>query len=68
MYTQQQIDRYLQRIGLTGPLPRSQDALTRIVQAHYVHVPYENLDIQDGVPLSLDEQVMKKSSSGAAAL
>ncbi|NLZ88766.1 MAG: arylamine N-acetyltransferase [Clostridiales bacterium] len=56
MYTQQQIDRYLQRIGLTGPLPRSQDALTRIVQAHYVHVPYENLDIQDGVPLSLDEQ------------
>lgn len=55
MLTPKQVDAYLRRIRLDGPLPRTQDTLTRIVRAHYLHVPYENLDVMAGIPLSLAE-------------
>ena len=53
----QQIDRYLTRIGLTGPLPPTAQTLSAIQWAHLHSVPFENLDICPmGIPISLDLQ------------
>ena len=56
-----QIDRYLQRIGLSPDLGRARpdfDLLCRLQFAHVTHVPYENLDILRGVPLVLEEDAL----------
>jgi len=45
---------YLQRIGYNGPLDGSAEALAGLQERHLHSVPYENLDILRGVPLSLD--------------
>lgn len=58
MYTDQQIARYLDRIGITGPFLHTQETLTRIVRAHYATVPYENLDVLAGVPIDLSEDAL----------
>ena len=51
---QDQIDRYLARIGLAGPLSPSAESLAAIQWAHLHSVPFENLDIVSlGRPLSL---------------
>ena len=42
---QDQIDRYLARIGLAGPLSPSAENLAAIQWAHLHTVPFENLDI-----------------------
>ncbi len=52
--TQEQIEAYLDRIGYKGPLDGSLDMLTALQERHLHTVPYENLDIIDGVPLSLE--------------
>lgn len=57
-YSPEQISRYLARIGVTGGLPKTQEALSRIVSAHYRTVPYENLDILRGRPLGLDPDAL----------
>ncbi|MGI2294750.1 arylamine N-acetyltransferase family protein [Paenibacillus sp. GXUN7292] len=49
-----QIDAYLQRIGYSGPLDGSETTLFALQDCHLHTVPYENLDILDGVPLSLE--------------
>ncbi|WP_219838213.1 arylamine N-acetyltransferase [Paenibacillus sp. R14(2021)] len=49
-----QIKAYLERIGYTGPLDGSAEALAGLQEAHLLAVPYENLDILNGVPLSLN--------------
>jgi N-hydroxyarylamine O-acetyltransferase len=43
--TQDQIDGYLNRIGLSGPLPVTAETLAAIQSAHLHTVPFENLDI-----------------------
>lgn len=48
------IQAYLQRIGHNGPLNVSLDTLRALHLAHLYAVPFENLDIQLGRPLSLD--------------
>ena len=48
------IPAYLERIGLDGPLDLSLDTLRGLHLAHLYSVPFENLDIQLGRPLSLD--------------
>ena len=51
----EQIEKYLGRIGMTMPekiIPDSQ-LLSEIQYAHSTTVPYENLDILRGVPISL---------------
>jgi len=45
---------YLERIGYDGPLDRSAAALAGLQECHLHTVPYENLDILRGVPLSLN--------------
>ena len=49
------VKEYLSRIGIDEDLPKSPDSLRKIQYHHVTTVPYENLDIMRGVPLSLDE-------------
>ena len=49
------IDAYLQRIGAGPAEPPSPAALAALHERHMYSVPLENIDIQRGVPLSLDE-------------
>lgn len=52
--TREQLDRYLDRIGLTAPVPLTLAGLTQVQQAHRLAVPFENLDLMLGRPVSLD--------------
>jgi arylamine N-acetyltransferase len=47
---------YLSRIGYEGPLDGSVATLFEIQEHHLHTVPYENLDILDAIPLSLEVQ------------
>jgi N-hydroxyarylamine O-acetyltransferase len=49
---------YLQRIDYTGPLDPTAETLRALHQAHLLTVPFENLDIQLGRPIVLDEAVL----------
>lgn len=46
---------YLARIGHHGPTEPSADTLRSIHRQHMLHVPFENLDIHEDVPIVLDE-------------
>lgn len=48
-----QIDAYLARIGLKGPLPVTARTLAMVHRAQAYAIPYEGLDVQAGVPLDL---------------
>ena len=45
---------YLARIGYTGPVRPTLEDLNALQSLHNESVPYENLDIMNGVPLSLE--------------
>jgi len=47
---------YLERIGYDGTVEPTAAVLARLQECHIYHVPYENLDIINGVPLSLDRE------------
>ncbi|MDF2670190.1 MAG: acetyltransferase [Paenibacillus sp.] len=49
-----EVQAYLNRIGYNGPLDGSAAVLAELQDCHLHSVPYENLDILNGVPLSLD--------------
>lgn len=56
-----EIDAYLARIGADRPAEPSADALRDLQVAHLLSVPFENLDIVLGRPISLDlESVFEK--------
>ncbi|GIO29245.1 MULTISPECIES: arylamine N-acetyltransferase family protein [Paenibacillus] len=44
---------YLERIGYDGAVEPTAAVLARLQECHIYHVPYENLDIINGIPLSL---------------
>ncbi|RXZ80677.1 acetyltransferase [Paenibacillaceae bacterium] len=48
-----EIGAYLQRIGYFGPLDGSAEVLAELQERHLHTVPYENLDILQGTPISL---------------
>jgi N-hydroxyarylamine O-acetyltransferase len=48
------MDRYLARIGYQGALDATLPTLERLHQAHVGRVPFENLDVQMGLPIRLD--------------
>jgi N-hydroxyarylamine O-acetyltransferase len=48
------IEDYLQRIGVTGPVTRDLAGLTTLHRAHLRAIPYENLDVQLGRPVTTD--------------
>lgn len=43
---------YLDRIGFSGTPRPDLDTLTRLHRGHVTHIPYENLDVQFGRPVS----------------
>jgi N-hydroxyarylamine O-acetyltransferase len=47
-------DRYLERIGWSGPLAPTLDTLTRMLRAHMAAVPWENLDVLLGRGVKID--------------
>ena len=50
---------YLARLGLTSEdVTHDASFLSRLQYAHVTRVPYENLDILDGIPLSLDADAL----------
>jgi N-hydroxyarylamine O-acetyltransferase len=51
-----QLARYLDRIGYTGPRQPTLPTLRAIHRAHLLSIPYENLDIHLGRPLTLDPE------------
>lgn len=48
------INAYLDRIGLPGPLPPTLATLKRVHAAHLRAIPYENLDVQLGRPVTIE--------------
>lgn len=48
------IEAYLNRIGVEGPLSPDLETLRRVHRAHLLTIPYENLDVQFGRPLTTD--------------
>jgi len=52
---------YLQRIFYNGPTSVSLQTVTQLQKAHLLHVPFENLDIHQQVPIRLDiDQIYSK--------
>jgi len=49
-----QVDAYLRRIGVARPSQTNLAALARLQMGHLLSIPFENLDIDRGIPLSLD--------------
>jgi N-hydroxyarylamine O-acetyltransferase len=56
MLTDKQITEYLDKIHYDKPICCNEETLKSLQAAHLKHIPYENLDILNGVPLSLDVQ------------
>ncbi len=50
------LDAYLQRIGYDGPVNADLETLRGMHRAHWQTVPFENLDIQRGVPIMVDPE------------
>lgn len=53
MLENMQIKQYLQRIEYSQPVSPDLDTLSGLQWAHITHIPYENLAILAGIPLSL---------------
>ncbi|ADD42948.1 arylamine N-acetyltransferase family protein [Stackebrandtia nassauensis] len=58
MFEERQLDGYLRRIGVSGPLRADAESLRRIHRAHLATIPYENLDIQLGRTISLEPEAL----------
>ena len=52
------LDRYLTRVRYQGPREPTLRTLRDLHRAHLLAIPYENLDIHLGVPLTLDPEAM----------
>ena len=61
--TEEQLSAYLARIGLDGPVTLDLEGLTTLQKAHLYTVPFENLDIMAGRPLSLDREALFDKST-----
>ncbi len=48
------VDAYLARIGYSGPLRHDHATLTALHRAHLRAIPYENLDVQFGRPVTIE--------------
>lgn len=57
-FSEEKLKKYFERIEYTGPTDRTSETLSGIQKAHLEHIPYENLDILAGIPLSLDEDYL----------
>lgn len=67
--TKEKVQAYLERIGYTGPIDGSAEMLAQLQECHLHTVPYENLDILQRKPLSLEipdlfEKIVVKRRGG----
>lgn len=53
------LDAYFRRIDHTGPREPTLAALTELHWAHITHIPFENLDVQLGLPVRLDLEALE---------
>lgn len=51
------IERYLERIEVIGPLPPTVETLRRLQRAHMLHIPFESYDCALGRPVVVDPEV-----------
>jgi N-hydroxyarylamine O-acetyltransferase len=51
------IERYLERIEVSGPLPPTVETLHQLQRAHMLHVPFESYDCALGRPVIVDPEV-----------
>lgn len=63
------LQRYLDRIGFSGPARADLDTLQRMMQAQLCSVPFENLDVQAGKIVSLEpahivEKIVERRRGG----
>jgi len=58
VFSGQQIDRYFARIGYRGSREATLGTLRSLHRAHLLAIPYENLDIHLGLPITLDPEAM----------
>lgn len=56
--TQQQLEAYLVRIHMEAPVQPDLEYLTRLQMAHASHIPFENLDMMHGIPVTLDREAL----------
>ena len=55
------LDAYFARTGYTGPRTPTLATLNGLVRAHVQTIPFENIDVLLGVPISLEpEAIMQK--------
>lgn len=54
----QQLDRYFARIRYRGPRDPTLGTLRALHRAHLMAIPFENLDVHLGVPITLDPDAM----------
>ena len=47
---------YLRRVGFAGSARPSLDTLAKLLRRHVMSVPFENLDVQLGIPVSMDAE------------
>lgn len=52
------IKNYLTRIGITEDIKNSLEGLSQLQQNHVTHVPFENLDILRGTPITLNPNLL----------
>ena len=63
------LDRYLERISFHGDLKPTLDTLGALVRAHVCSVPFENIDVQLGNPLTIEpaaayEKIVERRRGG----
>lgn len=60
MYNKKQLEAYLERIAYAGDLECTFENLSKLHFQHLLNIPYENLDLINGVPLKLDKESLYK--------
>ncbi len=60
MFSDKNIEKYLERILYSGAISLSGETLSRLQKAHLAAIPYENLDILNGIALSVDPRIVYK--------
>lgn len=56
IYDKKQIELYLNKIEYTDEIKINYDTLCKLQIAHITHIPYENIDVLNKIPLSLEAQ------------
>lgn len=54
--SEEQIREYLDRIEIEYPEQLTPEYLTRLQYAHITHIPFENLDVMNGIELSIERE------------